>query len=192
MFTPRLSLSANRNATVPLRFDDEAFADALRADASVEDKAFELTGKGPLARLLGVAKATDYDLTDAIADGWTIHARQSITGAEEDELVNVGQRKGGGTDIVAHNKEWWATWVRAVTMDNADDADPATRRVLDALSSRNDKARGEAYSSLPVPTRDAFTARLRAHVDVQGRPADRDPGKAPDSTDSWSPEIQSN
>lgn len=177
----------DRNAPVELRFDDPDFIEALARDASVEDKAWELTGRGPLARLLGVDKATDFDFGDYIADGWVIYARGAVAGGDEDGLVDTAQRKGGGTEVSAYNRAWWPLWVKGVSLDNVEDLDRPVRAIVDGLCARHDKTRGDAYSALPAPTRDAFTARLRAHVDVVNRPADRDPGKAPGVTEVWSP-----
>lgn len=178
--TPRFRLEVSTDATVPLRFDDAEFLEALVADATDDTLAPAMGAprRGPLATLAGVRDIRDFDFSGFVDDGWVLHARRSITGDEEDALANAGQRQGGGLDVAAYNRAWWATWVRRVSLDAADEVDGGTQRALAKLSSPNSRARQDAFGGLPVETRDGFMVRLRAHVDAASRPADRDPGKA--------------
>lgn len=190
---PRLRMVADKNVTDELRFDDEDFRLALEDDAHADDQISEKLGRGPLARMLGVRLASEYDFTQDIADGWVIHARHAIEGNEEDELSNVGQGKNGKADIVAYNNAFWATWVRGVELPEGA-TEGWSRQELDVfngLSSRSLKVRGQSFGKLPTTTRDIFVARLRAHADEESRPAERDPGKAETEMGTWSPPIRS-
>lgn len=178
MFKPRLSLVASPTATDPLRFDDPEFLEAIERDGADSGRA-NPPGFGSLAAVLGVKRASDYDFSDFIADGWVLHARPAITGAEEDALVTHAQGEGGKANSAAANEYLWSVWVLGVSIDGVDekDMDDETAARIRALSHPQRKARGDAFGKLPTVIRDGFRARLRCHVDKVGRPADRDPGK---------------
>jgi hypothetical protein len=171
---PRISLFADASSTVPLRFDDAEFMAALESDDRDRDEGDK---SGPLAQLLGVSKASEFAFDDFAADGWTIHARQSITGQEEDTLFTNGQRAGGGVDLAAFNQYWYSVWALRVTLGDDAELDTRTKAALAGLCSPNRKVRADAYGALPSVVRNAFRARLRAHVDAASRPAARDPQK---------------
>lgn len=173
---PRLRLSANPNATTPLRFDDQEFLEAIEDDDG-DDAKKNQAGQGPLAQILGVMKAGDRDLSAFVDDGWVLHARQAITGRDEDSIAASTQRSNGSVDFSALGEAWWSTWVLRVELppETADEMEPEDRRVYQDLSSSNRKVRGEALSRLPTYVRDGLRVRLRAHVDSVARSAERDP-----------------
>lgn len=167
----RFALFTNSTLTQALRFDDPEFLEAIAADAGQKG---EGERQGPLAQLLGLPDAADFDFAPLADEGWTIHARPAITGAEEDRLYTNGQRAGGGVDLGQFNQTWWGLWVQRVTLPDTDDIPPAVRATLQGLSGGTSKARGEAFGQLPAPVRAAFRARLRVHVDAVSTPARRD------------------
>lgn len=166
--------SVDPKATTRLRFDDPAFEEALRCDDDDDDK--------PIARVLGVKHAADFDFSSFVADGVYLDARLGITGAEEDELtrsmVQDDARRGTKMDPGKYNNLWFAMWVVAVGDELSEDSG-----IPGGLSAGSRKVRADTVAGLPVPVRDALLARLRSHVDAQTKPAMRDPGKtAPKST----------
>lgn len=180
MLTPRIRLTADRNTTVPLRFDDEAFLAALERDASDEQDDV----KTPLARLLGVKRAADYDATPLVEIGLTIHARPSVPGNAEKSLY-TDARKGDGVDIAAFNAARWALWVTGVTVSDDVEWPAEDRKTWAKLASSDKRARQEGYGELERRLQDVLTCRLRVHIDEAGRPADRDPGKAETDSGTW-------
>lgn len=174
----RLRLSVDPSATVPLRFDDPEFLEALENDDR-DDAKKNANGQGPIASIFGTLKATDRDLSAFADDGYVLHAREAIQGKDEDAIANATQRQSGGVDIGALGEAHWSHWVLRVDVppETLEDLPPRDRSVFAELSSPNRKTRGEALSKLPTFVRDGFRARLRAHVDSVSRPADRDPGK---------------
>lgn len=178
MRTPRLSLVTSPASSVPLRFDDPEFLQALEEDGKDPDTLNE-KGIGRLAALLEVKNALDYDWSPFIEDGYVIHARTAITGSEEDAVFTSAQRPGGGGDLAAVHENWWSTWVKGVSMEGwgADDIPQDQARAMANLSSPNRKTRGDAFGNLPTVVRNGFRVRLRVHIDAASRPADRDPAK---------------
>lgn len=188
---PRIRLSVNADATTALRFDDAEFVEAIRADGrAVEEDADGDEVKRPLAKLLGVPVASDFDFTPFVEDGWTLHAVMAVEGSSEDDLYSAAQTAKGKFDLAAFNARRWALWVTRVTVQDAEGMPPADRRVLDGLCGRSRRGREEAVRRLPTAVRAAFLARLRVHTDAAGRPAERDPKPAQDSTDEQSLVIQ--
>jgi len=177
----RLRFSTDPTATVPLRFDDPEFIAALEADDQVTgDEGDEGDGQParPLAKLLGVKRAADYDFSPFVDMGVCIHARRAVPGGDEDALYTAAAKASGGIDIGTFNRRRWALWVKRVTIEDSEDLDPADRRTFNNLSSQKSRDREEAAAELPSSVRSAMFTRLRAHTDAQSKPADRDPGKA--------------
>ncbi len=171
MRTPRISIVVDNAATVPLRFDDPAFIDALERDGADPDV------RGPLAQAMEVRKAAEVDFSGYVEDGWTIYARPSIRTDERSNVINVGQKQGGGVDVKEALRSLWASWVTGVSVAEDLELSPAMIRMIKALGSHARKAREDAFGDLPSSTGDRLMARLRAHIDDVNRPADRDPGK---------------
>lgn len=158
--------SVDPKSSKPLRFDDPEFVEALEADHGNADDGKKA---GPLAMLLGVKRATDYDFGGFIEDGVAIHARHGITGVDEDRLLTNAQMSGERVNIEIANNRWFATWVHRVT----DECDPSG--VPTDLQSSNRKKREEAFGQLPTGVRKALITRLRVHADAASEPAMRDP-----------------
>lgn len=161
--------SVDPKATVPLRFDDADFLDALRADGDAEDPR-------PLASLLDVKVAADVDFSAMVADGVCIVARETITGPESDRLqvaMQLAERRGTKYNANDYNREWWATWVLGVT----DEVDGLPDQLRKGLNSADKSQRAEAICNrlLPLGVRQRLFARLRAHEEAVKAPAMRDP-----------------
>lgn len=182
MSAPRIRLTVDESAVVPLRFDDPAFLEALDADA--HDESGDI--KSPLARALDVKKATDYDFTPYVDEGYVLYARPTVPGKAEDDIFTEA-RRGDGVDIAVAHARRWSLWITKVDVsaETREAMDRRDVRVLDMLASRARKAREDGFNELPREVRQAFSVRLRVHADAANRPAERDPGKAEGQTEAW-------
>lgn len=168
----RIRYSVDPQSSKPLRFDDPEFELALEADHGNAD---EDKKAGPLALLLGVKRATDFDFTGFIEDGVTLHARHGITGGDEDRLLTNAQMTGDRVNLEIANGRWFTTWVRSVEVGEDTDLSSDDKKAFAGLSHMNRKKREETFGLLPLGVRKAFIARLRAHTDEANQPAMRDP-----------------
>lgn len=173
MLTPRFSLTADRNTTVPLRFDDPDFIEALERDASDEQDDV----KTPLARLLGVKRAADFDFSPYTEINFTLNARPAV-GGKADKDVYTDARKGEGFDVAAFNAKRWSLWVLGASVSEEVTWPLKDGAAFAKLSSTDRGTREAGYNDLEARLQSVLTCRLRVHIDAAGRPADRDPGKA--------------
>lgn len=179
MAAPRFSLTADRNAPpVALRFNDPDFLDALERDES--DDSGDV--KRPLAGLLGLKRAADFDVAPYVEAGLTIYAREAVPGAAEKRLY-TDARHGDDVDIVKFNASRWALWVTGLAVNDDVEWERESDRKAFALLASSDKAkRLEGYNLLERRMQDILTCRVRVHMEQAGRPAERDSGKASGAT----------
>lgn len=157
------------DATVPLRFNDPEFLAALAND-EVEVADGEIAR--PLAKALGVPRASEADFSPYVDDGVVITVRAGITGDDETEWYKAGQGdKDKGWDLTGFQRRLFSMWVRAVK----DDCDPSVLPVN--LSSHKRTEREAAFGALPLDVYKAFLVRVRVHADAATSPAVRDANK---------------
>lgn len=170
MTTPRFRMTADRDAAVRLRFDDPEFLAALDRDADDSDDDV----KHPLARLLDVKRASDFDFKPYTEVGFYILARVSVPGNAEKNLF-TDARKGDSVDIALFNAKRWALWAIGVGANDGVEFVAADAAAFANMASDDKAKRQQGFSSLERRFQDLLTCRLRVHIDQSGRPAERDP-----------------
>jgi len=182
MLTPRFSLTASRDSSVPLRFDDVEFLEALERDSADEHDEV----KTPLARMLGCKRAADYDLSPFIEVGLTIHARPAVLAKGTKDAYTDARRGDGGADVAVFDARMWTLWVTRVTVnEEVQFEDAPNQRVWGMLSRPDKRSQGEGFDLLEERIQKVLSVRLRVHREARDRAADRDPGKAATQTDGW-------
>lgn len=179
-YAPRLDLTPNRDARVPLRFDDPEFVRALEDDAGDKDGDVDR----PLSRVLNVTRATDFDFSPLIAAEMVILAAPTVSGKQAEDVYTAAHTR-DGIDVAKLNSGRWALWARGVEVS------PETMRAMTGESLEairqmchpTPKLREQGFNALSREWRVALTARLRVHIDQQDRPADRDPEKTSTTED---------
>lgn len=156
------------DASVPLRFDDRDFIEALEAETAKD------TDSRPLAKLLDVEVAEEWDFSALVEGELTIHARLGITAKARDDALTLAQiptGSGSKVGVAEFNARNFADWVVQVT----DNRGAATRipRGLN-IPGQPRGTREAAFGALPDALRRPLIARLRVHTDKAGRPAVRD------------------
>ena len=159
MATPRFRMTADRDAVLQLRFDDPDFIAALERDADDTDDDV----KHPLARLLDVKRAADFDFSAYTEVGFHVLAQVTVPGNAEKNLY-TDARKGDSVDIALFNAKRWALWAVGVGANEGVTFVPKDAEAYALMGSADKAKRQQGFSSLERRFQDLLTCRLRVHI----------------------------
>ena len=163
--------------TVDLRFDDPSFLAALVADDNVAET--DTKPARPLAKVLGVERAEEFDFGALIDAGVMLVVKAGLTGDQAASQYDAAREK-GEFSYAASRRHTFHKWVTKVSCE---DPEMALVFAPGGLSAKAEAIQKAAFGALPAWLCNAYIARLQVHEEAAMLPPVRDPEKmAPKDT----------